>query len=151
MYEVGFKDVYPWVWSVMFGVSLMLAERRGAFQSTGTQSPLVFWLKNVSAVLLNVAVPALFFGLTMIRVGPKYSPNMDLSQILGTLYLAGAPLGCHHLWELNATACGWVPVDAFPQTERKTHRMAPHADLVWALVAFGVPALAAVFGWRVPY
>jgi hypothetical protein len=92
MYEVGFKDVYPWVWSVMLGVSLMLAERRGAFQSTGAHSSRVFWLKNISAVFLNVVVPAFFFGLTMIRLGPKYSQNMNLQQILGTLYLAGAPL-----------------------------------------------------------
>jgi len=150
MYEVGFKDVYPWVWSVMLGVSLMLAERRGAFQSTGAHSSRVFWLKNISAVFLNVVVPAFFFGLTMIRLGPKYSQNMNLQQILGTLYLAGAPLGSHHLWELTATKFGWVRADFLPQPERETRSVAPYGNLVWALVAFGIPAFASILGWRVP-
>jgi len=46
MYEVGFKDVYPWVWSVMLGEALTQAERRAAFKGTGTHSFLGFWVKN---------------------------------------------------------------------------------------------------------
>jgi hypothetical protein len=93
--------------------------------------------------------PAFFFGLTLINVGPKYSPNMNLPQILGTLYLAAAPLGAYQLWEFSATKCGWLPT--FQRSECETRRVAPYGNLFWVLVAFAVPALAAIIGWRVPY
>lgn len=47
LYAVGFKDVYPWVWSVMLGVTLTLAERRGAFLPAGAQTPAQYWIKNM--------------------------------------------------------------------------------------------------------
>jgi hypothetical protein len=152
VYGVGFKDVYPWVWSVMLGVSLMLAERRGAFQSVGTKTGSRFWLKNPCAVAVIVAMPSFFFGLTMIRVGPSYQSNMGLSHVLGTLHLAGAPLGCHHVWEAIAAGAKWAPeMMAYPETERDTRRTEKYASLVWAFVAFVVPAAAALLGWRVPW
>jgi hypothetical protein len=93
VYGVGFKDVYPWVWSVMLGVAVTIAKGREAFKSTGTQSKRDFLTKNLSAILINVLLPALLFGLTLTRLGPKYPRNMDVGQILGALYLAGTPLG----------------------------------------------------------
>ena len=95
-YLVGFKDAYPWVWSVMLGVSLTLAERRRAFSKEGTRTSSQFWIKNIAAVFVNVVVPAMVFARTMIRLGPLYSLNMGFGQILGCLYLAGVPLGAHH-------------------------------------------------------
>lgn len=148
-YEVGFKDVYPWVWSVMLGVALMLAERRGAFQSAGTRTKQEFWTKNLSAVVINVAVPAILFGLTMVRLGPRYSPNMDFWRILGVLYLAGSPLGAHHIWMVVATKYRWVAVE--PHEESNTLQRVPENSVLWAALAFGVPALAALCGWRLPF
>ena len=75
-YVVGFKDVYPWVWSVMLGVALTLADRRGAFMSAGTRTDREFWAKNILAVLLNLVLPAVLFGLTMLRLGPLYPSNL---------------------------------------------------------------------------
>jgi hypothetical protein len=48
----------------------------------------------------------------MVRLGPQYSQNMDFWQILGVLYLAGLPLGSHHLWVFLAAKQGWMPSDA---------------------------------------
>jgi hypothetical protein len=81
MYEVGFKDIYPWVWSVVLGVALTLAERRGASHATGTRSTGEFWVENVLAVLINLVLPAIIFALTMVRVGPQYAGNMDFFQV----------------------------------------------------------------------
>ena len=148
-YEVGFKDVYPWVWSVMLGVALTLAERRGAFQSVGTSSPSHFWAKNVLALALNLGLPVFLFGLTMIRVGPRYSPNMDFWQILGSLYLAGAPLGSHHLWLTIARRRNWLPEAAV--LDRASLDMAPRSTIVWVLVALAIPVFAAIFGLPLPY
>ena len=91
MYEVGFKDVYPWVWSVMLGVAWTLAERRGAFlrgSASSATSASHAWAKPIAGVLLNVALPATVFGLTMVRLGPLYSVNMGFWQVMGALYLA---------------------------------------------------------------
>ena len=150
-YEVGFKDVYPWVWSVMPGVALMLADRRGAFLSAGTKTKWEFWTKNPSAVVINVVLPAVLFGLTMVRVGPTYSSRLDFWRILGVLDLAGSPLGAHHIWIVVAARCRWMPVDAFPRDERETLKRVPQGSLLRAALAFLIPALAAVFGWRLPF
>ena len=150
-YEVGFKDVYPWVWSVMFGVALTLAERRGAFQASGTSTGTQFWRKNVSAVFCNVGLPAVFFGLTMIRVGPKYPASMDFWQILGSLYLAGLPLGAHHIWWAVAVNQQWLPEAALQRSERRVMQLAPGSILLWGIVAFGIPALSAVLGVSLPF
>jgi len=152
MYEVGFKDVYPWVWSVMLGVALTLATGRGAFLATGTSSTRGFWIKDISGILLNVMVPAILFGLTMTRVGPRYSANMDFWQILGSLYLAGAPLGCHHLWILVARKCGWTPIDILSPSERATlEKVAPRSSFIWVALALIIPALAAILARPLPY
>ena len=134
----------------MLGVALTLAERRGAFQAVGTHSPRTFWVKNVAAVLLNLVLPVILFGLTMIRVGPRYSPNMDFWQILGTLYLAGAPLGSHHLWLVIARPRGWLPSEAL-QALRANYEIAPRGSIIWAMVALAIPVFAAIFGWPLPY
>jgi len=150
-FEVGFKDVYPWVWSVMLGVALMLAERRGAFLSVGTKAKREFWTKNILAVVINVVLPAVLFGLTLVRLGPMYSPNMDFWQILGALYLAGVPLGSHHVWQVVATYRGWMPTESLRGQEQQTLRIVSHGNMIWAVLAFGIPALATVVGWRLPF
>jgi hypothetical protein len=147
MYELGFKDVYPWVWSVMLGVAITLAERRGAFQVEGTKSTGAFWMKNAAGVLFNLALPSVLFGLTLVRLGPKYSVNMDFWQILGSLYLAGAPLGSHHVWLMVARSCGWISAQ---ESEREGIQH-PHSSFVWILIAFLIPAFAPIAGWRVPF
>ena len=151
VYEVGFKDVYPWVWSVMLGVALTLAERRGAFQTAGTHTVLQFWAKNASAVVLNLALPALIFGITMTRLGPLYSRNMDFWQILGALYLAGVPLGTHHVWLITARKCGWLHETDLTDRERLGRHVRPIGSILYALFAFGIPTLAALIKWRIPY
>jgi hypothetical protein len=150
-YLVGFKDVYPWVWSVMLGVALTLAERRGAFLKVGTKKTERFWAKNITAVFVNVIVPAVVFGLTMTRLGPLYSKNMDFWEILGALYLAGVPLGTLHAWQAVAGKYGWMPESALQDRELKTIKIAPLGSLIWATLAFGVPTLAAIFRVRLPF
>lgn len=150
-YTVGFKDVYPWVWSVILGVALTLAERRGAFAAAGVEGKITFWKKNIAAVLINVVLPAIFFGLTMTRLGPLYSSDMDFWQILGTLYLAGLPLGTLHVWLFVALKSRWMPDDVLQSGERKAIAIARPANLLWATIAFGIPALAVIFRWRLPF
>jgi hypothetical protein len=150
-YVVGFKDVYPWVWSVMLGVSLTLAERRGAFSNVGTRTLAQFCIKNIAAIVVNVGVPAVVFGITMTRLGPVYSSNMGFWQILGCLYLAGVPLGAHHAWLGVATRFRWMPARRLQYQERQTQRLAPLGNLIWAILVFGLPTLAAIFGWRLPF
>src|SRR5664280_1897590 len=136
-YVIGFKDVYPWVWSVMLGVAVTLAERRGAFLKVGTRKAKQFWAKNITALFVNVIVPAIVFGLTMTRLGPLYSKNMGFWQILGALYLAGVPLGTLHVWQAVAAKYGWMPESALMYYECKTIKLAPQANWIWATLAFG--------------
>ena len=152
-YVVGFNDVYPWVWSVMLGVALTLAERRGAFQAAGTRVPVEFWTKNFLAVIVNVVLPAVVFGITMTHLGPLYCPNMDFWQTIGTLYLAGAPLGAHHLWLVVAKKRHWLPSGNLQKQEQETETVIPtlRGHIFWAVLSFGIPAFAAVSGWRIPF
>lgn len=87
----------------------------------------------------------------MIRLGPLYSPNMDFWQIMGALYLAGVPLGTHHVWVVVATKCGWLPVWVLQKQEDQAIKMTPTGSLLQAILAFGIPSLAAILGWRVPF
>lgn len=150
-YVVGFKDVYPWVWSVMLGVALTLADRRGAFMSAGARKSRPFFLKNVLAVLLNVVLPAVLFAFAMLRVGPLYPPKMDFWQILGVLYLASVPLGSHHVWLAVALSNGWIQEDHLPRSELTGDGRMTRDRLGWVLVAFVIPAVASVVGWRLPF
>jgi hypothetical protein len=147
-YFVGFKDVYPWVWSVILGVSLTLADRRGAFQSAGTDTAQRFWIKNSISVLINVAAPAFVFGITMTRLGPLYPEDMNLWEILGSLYLAGVPLGMHHAWLFVAEKFNWIVLN--PQ-EARAVSLSPNAHLLWAVLAAFIPTFAAIVRWRVPF
>lgn len=151
MYEVGFKDVYPWVWSVMLGVAITLAERRGAFLPGGTKTPTEYWLKNLSAITINLGIPCVLFGLTMVRLGPEYSRNMDFWQVIGSLYLAGTPLGCQHLWLTIANRIGWLPDDTLNDGERVSRQRASYSFVVWAIVAVVIPSIAIVCKWRIPW
>jgi len=110
-----------------------------------------FWTKNIVAVLLNLALPALIFGITMTRLGPLYSHNMGFWQILGTLYLAGVPLGTHHLWLIVAREYRWLLIDDLTERERQGAHIRPFGSVVYALLAFGIPTLAAAIGWRIPF
>ena len=150
-YEVGFKDVYPWVWSVMLGVALTLADKRYAFMPVGTTSSAGMWTKNFLGVLLNVVLPSAIFGLTMVRLGPKYSSNMDFWQVLGTLYLAGTPLGSHHVWLWIARHEGWLPDKFITSGEPLPRSFGMASHIAWAMVALLIPALAAIFAWRLPW
>ena len=148
MYEVGFKDVYPWVWSVMLGVSLALAERRGSFLPGEVTSKAEVWLKTLVALVLNVVLPSLLFALTMVNVGPKYPSNMDACQVLGSLYLASTPLGSHHLWLLVAKKRNWIQLAAAESSEGGVG-IAGHA--LWAILAFAIPSAAAVLRVTLPW
>jgi len=128
LYAVGFKDVYPWVWSVMLGVALTLAERRGAFLPAGARTPTQYWTKDIVAVIVTLVVPSVVFGITMTCLGPLYSPNMDFWQILGALYLAGVPLGTLHLWLVIAMKCGWMPATTLQEQEVRAIRMIPRGS-----------------------
>jgi hypothetical protein len=150
-YCVGFKDVYPWVWSVMLGVALTLAERRGAFQTGGVQTYFGFWLKNVAAAFLNLILPALVFGATMLHLGPRYGGDMGFWQILGALYLAGVPLGTHHLWLILARKCRWLFTEELLPMEQHSVQIRPFGSIVYVMFAFGIPTLAVLVGWRVPF
>ena len=150
-YEVGFKDVYPWVWSVMLGVALTLADKRNAFMPVGTRSSSEMWTKNLLSVLLTVVLPSVVFGLTMVRLGPKYSSNMDFWQVLGSLYLASTPLGSHHVWVWIARRRGWL-VDTFiPSAQPLPRGFGMGSHIAWAVVALLIPASAAIFALRLPW
>jgi len=151
MYEVGFKDVYPWVWSVMLGVSLTLGERRGAFLPGGTKTQAEFWTKNLLAVVINVGIPCILFGLTMVRLGPEYSHDMDFWQVMGALYLAATPLGSHHLWLAIANARGWLTDQTLNVGERAARQRTSYAYVVWAVIAVIIPSFAVAFKWRIPW
>jgi hypothetical protein len=150
-YCVGFKDVYPWVWSVMLGVALTLAERRGAFQAGGTRTYSGFWIKNVAAASLNLVLPALIFGATMVRLGPRYGGNLGFWQILGALYLAGVPLGTHHLWLIFARKWRWLLAEELSPLEQKSTEIRPFGSIAYAVLVFGIPTLTVTFRWRVPF
>jgi hypothetical protein len=146
-YTVGFKDIYPWVWSVMLGIALALAQQRGAFAKLGRESRQRFsWAKNVTAVFVNVIVPIVVFVLTMTRLGPMYSKNMGFWQTLGSLYLAGVPLGTQHLWYFVAEKFHWM-IDL----DLQEHQIDRRASRVWMILAFVFPTLAAIFRFRVPF
>ncbi len=147
-YMVGFKDVYPWVWSVMLGVSLTLADRRGAFQAKGARTTQRLWVKNIVAMVLNLALPGVIFGLTMTRLGPLYSQNMDFWQIVGSLYLACVPMGAHHAWRFVAERFRWGDLT---DGEARTVKISRVDHLVWILVALAIPTLAVLIKWRVPF
>jgi hypothetical protein len=151
MFEVGFKDVYPWVWSVMLGISLTLGERRGAFLPHGTSSNAEFWLKNLVALTINLGYPSVLFALTLVRLGPMYSRNMDFWQVMGALYLAAVPLGSHHLWLALANWRGWLPDQTLTTGERVARRHTSYGYLVWAFIAVLIPTVAVLFKWRVPW
>ena len=153
VYVVGFKDVYPWVWSVMFGVAWAIAERRGAFladRTSATNAPRV-WAKPVVGVLLNVALPAVVFGLTMVRLGPLYSANMGFWQVIGALYLAGTPMGSHHLWLAVAKLNGWLSAENLRSDEIAEAQAGVTMHVVWSIVALVIPAVSAIIPFRLPW
>jgi len=146
---VRFNDVYPWVWSVMLGVALTLAERRGAFLSQGTHSEQSFWKKNILAITINVVLPVFLFALTMSYVGPVFPQKINFWQILLSLYLAATPLGSHHLWLFIADRYGWTPAEALREAEQETKNMAPYGHAIWLTIALIIPAFVAISCWLI--
>ncbi len=114
-HEVGFKDIYPWVWSVMLGVALTLAERRGSFLGQGTPSGIEFWTKNGCSVGQRRSSEHLVWthdGST----GAKYIPLTWVSGRFLGLCICWQQL----LWEV--TTCGsqsQVVEAGFPNRNRR--------------------------------
>ena len=153
VYVVGFKDVYPWVWSVMLGVAWTLAERRGAFipdRTTVARGSRV-WVKPVVGVLLNVALPAIVFGLTMVRLGPLYSANMGFWQVIGVLFLAAVPMGSHHLWLAVAKLNSWLSDENLRSDEIAETHAGMRVHIVWVFVALVIPVASAIVPIRLPW
>ncbi len=147
-YEVGFKDVYPWVWSVLFGVSLTLAVQRGAFGSFGVSgSRRSFWAKNLSALAVHMLIPVVLFSLAMVRVGPRYPSSLGFWDIIGCLYFAGVPLGAHQAWLVLAARTGWLE-------ERPDWKYSAVGGIrvssLWLALALGIPVFATVFACPLP-
>lgn len=151
LYHVAFTDIYPWVWSVMLGATLMLADRRGAFKAAGTHSPLNYKIKNFWAIVLNVITPTVLFALSMTNVGPNYPYKMDFMQILGVLFLATSPLGSHQLWITVARWRGWMPSETLPDWECEAHKMVPYGSIFWTVLLLPIQVLVAIFGYPLPY
>ena len=153
-YVVGFKDVYPWIWSVMLGVGWALAERRGAFlpdRNSPTTSVSHGWAKAFVGVLLNVLLPAIVFGLTMVRLGPLYSANMGFWEVVGALYLAGTPMGSHHLWLVVAKSRGWLSDEYLRVEEKAEANAGVMVHVLWSVVPLVIPAVAAIIPFRLPW
>jgi hypothetical protein len=129
----------------------MLAERRGAFLNAGTDSNKSFWIKNVMAIFMNIALPAVLFGMTLKNAGPRYPSEIDFWQIIGSIYLAGAPIGSHHLWIAVARIYGWLPSKALDAEELDTYRVSPFGSFFWVLILLYIPLLIAIVGYPVPY
>lgn len=150
-YSVGFKDVYPWVWAAMLGVSLMLADKRKAFAPLGPTSMRGYVAKSIGAALLNVGVPSVIFGYTMVRLGPVFDLNMGVSETIFSLYLAGSPLGCHHLW-LLLTPRRWVYYGSEKETAPKELELLGNkvSHLAWTIIALVLPTLAVIYRTKLP-
>lgn len=144
-YFVGFKDVYPWVWSVMLGVSLTLADKRRAFAPFRDASFARYWLRLALAILCNLAIPATLFGFTLVKLGPMFDANMGVEQTLDALYLALTPLGGHHLWILLTPRSRIALASGDAALEREWAR-SKLAHLAWVFFALLIPMIAVMRG-----
>jgi hypothetical protein len=97
--------VYTTVFAVMFNVMVAASQQWKIFHLRRLSD--LWSLRFVSAGVLIVLAPAVFFAFALLAIG-KFPHIMNIWHLLSTLYWVTPVFGFQAVWLRLARCCGWV-------------------------------------------